>query len=165
MEAGEPFGITPYGTEALHVMRAEKGFIMIGDETDGVGQDELLAAGGLHDAHRRVERGEKHILCHHLGARQPVEQRGFSGIGIAHQRDDRIRHLGARGTVQGACLDHLFQLTAQAHELSVDGAAVGLDLGFTGTANEAKPAALPFKVGPGPYQPCALVCESRHFDL
>ena len=25
----------PYGTEALHVMRAEKGFIMIGDETDG----------------------------------------------------------------------------------------------------------------------------------
>jgi sarcosine oxidase, subunit alpha len=25
----------PYGTEGLHVMRAEKGFIMIGDETDG----------------------------------------------------------------------------------------------------------------------------------
>ena len=34
-EAGKSFGITPYGTEALHVMRAEKGFIMIGDETDG----------------------------------------------------------------------------------------------------------------------------------
>ena len=33
--AGEEFGIMPYGTEALHVMRAEKGFIMIGDETDG----------------------------------------------------------------------------------------------------------------------------------
>ena len=25
----------PYGTEALHILRAEKGFIMIGDETDG----------------------------------------------------------------------------------------------------------------------------------
>jgi sarcosine oxidase subunit alpha len=35
LEAGEEFGIMPYGTEALHVMRAEKGFIMIGDETDG----------------------------------------------------------------------------------------------------------------------------------
>jgi len=35
MEAGEEFGVMPYGTEALHVMRAEKGFIMIGDETDG----------------------------------------------------------------------------------------------------------------------------------
>jgi sarcosine oxidase subunit alpha len=35
LEAGEEFGISPYGTEGLHVMRAEKGFIMIGDETDG----------------------------------------------------------------------------------------------------------------------------------
>ncbi|MBF9033662.1 sarcosine oxidase subunit alpha family protein [Rhodobacterales bacterium HKCCE2091] len=35
LAAGAAHGITPYGTEALHVMRAEKGFIMIGDETDG----------------------------------------------------------------------------------------------------------------------------------
>ncbi|MBO9405861.1 sarcosine oxidase subunit alpha family protein [Shimia sp. R9_1] len=35
LEAGKEFNIMPYGTEALHVMRAEKGFIMIGDETDG----------------------------------------------------------------------------------------------------------------------------------
>ena len=35
LEAGKPHGITTYGTEALHVLRAEKGFIMIGDETDG----------------------------------------------------------------------------------------------------------------------------------
>jgi sarcosine oxidase subunit alpha len=35
LAAGAEFGIMPYGTEALHVMRAEKGFIMIGDETDG----------------------------------------------------------------------------------------------------------------------------------
>ncbi|SFP24123.1 sarcosine oxidase subunit alpha family protein [Tranquillimonas alkanivorans] len=35
LDAGREFGIAPYGTEALHIMRAEKGFIMIGDETDG----------------------------------------------------------------------------------------------------------------------------------
>jgi len=35
IEAGQEWDITPYGTEALHIMRAEKGFIMIGDETDG----------------------------------------------------------------------------------------------------------------------------------
>ena len=35
LEAGGTWDITPYGTEALHIMRAEKGFIMIGDETDG----------------------------------------------------------------------------------------------------------------------------------
>ncbi len=49
MEAGAEFGITPYGTEALHVLRAEKGFIVIGDETDGtttpmdVGMDGLVS--------------------------------------------------------------------------------------------------------------------------
>lgn len=35
LDAGEEFGVMPYGTECLHVLRAEKGFIMIGDETDG----------------------------------------------------------------------------------------------------------------------------------
>ena len=33
--AGADLGVMPYGTEAMHVMRAEKGFVMIGDETDG----------------------------------------------------------------------------------------------------------------------------------
>lgn len=35
LAAGEEYGIGVYGTEALHVLRAEKGFIAIGDETDG----------------------------------------------------------------------------------------------------------------------------------
>ena len=35
MAAGEPLGITPYGTEAMHVLRAEKGYPIIGQETDG----------------------------------------------------------------------------------------------------------------------------------
>ncbi|MDE0308465.1 MAG: sarcosine oxidase subunit alpha family protein [Acidiferrobacterales bacterium] len=34
-EAGEEFGITPYGTETMHVLRAEKGFIIVGQDTDG----------------------------------------------------------------------------------------------------------------------------------
>ena len=33
--AGEEFGITPYGTETMHVLRAEKGFIIVGQDTDG----------------------------------------------------------------------------------------------------------------------------------
>ena len=35
MAAGKEFGITPYGTETMHVLRAEKGFIIVGQETDG----------------------------------------------------------------------------------------------------------------------------------
>jgi sarcosine oxidase subunit alpha len=35
MTVGEQYGITPFGTEAMHVLRAEKGFIIAGQETDG----------------------------------------------------------------------------------------------------------------------------------
>jgi sarcosine oxidase, subunit alpha len=49
LDAGKPHGITAYGTEALHVLRAEKGYIVVGDETDGtvtprdVGLDGLVS--------------------------------------------------------------------------------------------------------------------------
>jgi sarcosine oxidase subunit alpha len=33
--AGEDFGITPYGTETMHVLRAEKGYPIVGQDTDG----------------------------------------------------------------------------------------------------------------------------------
>ncbi|MDF2995993.1 MAG: sarcosine oxidase, alpha subunit family [Xanthobacteraceae bacterium] len=32
---GSKHGITPYGTETMHVLRAEKGYIIVGQETDG----------------------------------------------------------------------------------------------------------------------------------
>ena len=35
MKAGEQYGITPYGTETMHVLRAEKAFIIAGQDTDG----------------------------------------------------------------------------------------------------------------------------------
>jgi sarcosine oxidase subunit alpha len=45
-EAGQRFGITPYGTETMHVLRAERGFIIVGQETDGtVTPDDVGLAG------------------------------------------------------------------------------------------------------------------------
>ena len=35
MAAGEEFAITPYGTESMHILRAEKGYIIVGQDTDG----------------------------------------------------------------------------------------------------------------------------------
>jgi sarcosine oxidase, subunit alpha len=35
LRMGEAFGVTPFGTEAMHVLRAEVGFIIVGQETDG----------------------------------------------------------------------------------------------------------------------------------
>jgi len=51
MAAGAAHGITPYGTETMHVLRAEKGFIIVGQDTDGsvtpvdLGMDRVIARG------------------------------------------------------------------------------------------------------------------------
>jgi len=51
MEAGAAHGITPYGTETMHVLRAEKGYVIVGQETDGtmtpqdLGMDWMIAKG------------------------------------------------------------------------------------------------------------------------
>ena len=100
-----------------------------------------------------------------LGAGQRVEQGRFSGVGVADQRDHRERHAPPRRTVQAAGAPDLLQLLAQPHQAVVDQPAVGLDLGFTRTAQEAEAAALALKVGPGPDQPGSLICEMREFDL
>jgi len=49
LAASEPGGVTLYGTETMHVLRAEKGFIIVGQETDGtttpvdLGMDWIIA--------------------------------------------------------------------------------------------------------------------------
>lgn len=35
IEVGKKYNLTPYGTETMHVLRAEKGFIIVGQDTDG----------------------------------------------------------------------------------------------------------------------------------
>ncbi|WP_237152041.1 sarcosine oxidase subunit alpha [Oryzibacter oryziterrae] len=44
-EAGREFGITPYGTETMHVARAEKGYIIVGQETDGTATPDDVGLG------------------------------------------------------------------------------------------------------------------------
>ncbi|BBY22208.1 sarcosine oxidase subunit alpha [Mycobacterium stomatepiae] len=43
--AGAPRGITPYGTETMHVLRAEKGYPIIGQDTDGTVTPQDLGMG------------------------------------------------------------------------------------------------------------------------
>ena len=45
MEAGADEGITPYGTETMHVLRAEKGYVIVGQDTDGTVTPEDLGMG------------------------------------------------------------------------------------------------------------------------
>lgn len=46
-EAAKPYGVTPYGTETMHVLRAEKGYIIIGQDTDGSVSPVDLGMAGL----------------------------------------------------------------------------------------------------------------------
>ena len=45
MAAGAQFAITPYGTETMHVLRAEKGYPIIGQDTDGTVTPQDLGLG------------------------------------------------------------------------------------------------------------------------
>ncbi len=45
--SGERFGITPYGTETMHVLRAEKGYIIVGQETDGTMTPDDVGLAGM----------------------------------------------------------------------------------------------------------------------
>ena len=45
--AGQAFNLTTYGTEAMHVLRAEKGFIIVGQDTDGAVTPHDLGMGHL----------------------------------------------------------------------------------------------------------------------
>jgi sarcosine oxidase subunit alpha len=64
MAAGSVYGIAPYGTEAMHVMRAEKGYVIIGQETDGsvtpvdLGLGRLIAADKDFLGRRSLGRGD-----------------------------------------------------------------------------------------------------------
>ncbi len=44
-EAGRAHGMTPYGTETMHVLRAEKGYIIVGQDTDGTVTPEDVGLG------------------------------------------------------------------------------------------------------------------------
>ena len=95
--AGAAFELTPYGTEAMHVLRAEKGYIIIGQETDGtVGPDDL----GLGWA---VARTKPDFIGKRSLARSDMN------------RTDRRQLIGLRPAqciAEGAQLTHLAQDTA-----------------------------------------------------
>ena len=62
MTSGSPYGITPYGTETMHVLRAEKGFIITGQDTDGTVTPVDLGMQGLLSK-RKDFLGKRSLSC------------------------------------------------------------------------------------------------------
>ena len=97
MAAGEEYGITPYGTETMHVLRAEKGFIIVGQDTDG--------------SVTPVDLGMKWLLC---------EEKDYLGKrSLARpdcQRPDRKQLVGLLGDGHAEVLPEGTQLVARPGE-------------------------------------------------
>jgi sarcosine oxidase subunit alpha len=78
--AGEDHGMMPYGTEALHVMRAEKGFIMIGDETDGTVIPQDLNLHGLISKKKADYLGKRGQMRRYLASGDRWRLAGFETL-------------------------------------------------------------------------------------
>src|SRR5690606_18799049 len=81
------------------------------------------------------------------------------------QGDRRERDLFARLAVQAARAAHLFQFGLQPDDAVGDHPPVQLDLGFAGTADAARAAALALQVGPGADKARAFVFQPGQLDL
>ncbi len=95
-EAGRSHGITPYGTETMHVLRAEKGYIIVGQETDGTAVPDDLG------------------LTWAIGRRKPdfVGKRSIERAGI--RRDGRRQLVGLRTRDPKAVLEEGVQIADRA---------------------------------------------------
>src|SRR2546430_5923824 len=60
-------GMTPYGTETMHVLRAEKGYIIVGQDTDGtVTPDDAglgWAIGKRSEEHTSELQSQSNLVC------------------------------------------------------------------------------------------------------
>ena len=69
MAAGAPMAITPYGTEAMHVLRAEKGFVIVGQDTDGtVTPHDLGMSWIVNETKARLHRAALALAARHRSA-------------------------------------------------------------------------------------------------
>ncbi len=90
MQAGAPDNITPYGIESLSVLRAEKGYILIGTDSDGMTFPDDLGMSGPLRAKKVDFVGKRSLLT--PDARRP-DRRQF--VGLLPLDPEAVPHPGA----------------------------------------------------------------------
>ena len=135
------------------------------DKAHRVHQQKFAAVGQFDVAGNSVQCGEQPILHIDIRPGQAVEQRGFAGIGVAHQSHHGNGALFPGLAAQGALALQLAELPPQLGDSLPDAAAVDLQLAFAGApgadaARQAgehqaladQAAALVFELGQGHLQ-------------
>ena len=104
------------------------------DEADGVRHQQLAAVWQPQLTHQRVERHEQGVRGVSVRAGQHVEQRRLAGVGVADERNRRHRRLVTTIAQLRAAPPNLLDVVAEDVNPRADSAAIGLELGFAGSA-------------------------------
>jgi sarcosine oxidase subunit alpha len=97
MQAGSAENITPYGIEALSMLRAEKGYILIGTDTDGMTLPDDLGMSGPLRAKKIDFVGRRSLMT--PDARR-TDRRQF--VGLLPLDPNAVPHPGAHAIERGA---------------------------------------------------------------
>ena len=126
MDAGRPHGITPYGTETMHVLRAEKGYIIVGQETDGTVTPDDVGLSGMIAKAKRDFVGKRSL------ARPDVVASGRKQL-VGLVTDDR--HGRARPLAE--CFDRMASWFSS-RGLARHGAPIPVITGFIGGTSDGR---------------------------
>ncbi|RMU40499.1 hypothetical protein ALP29_05226 [Pseudomonas syringae pv. avii] len=134
------------------------------NETHGIGQHNRPQVVDVQTPQGRVEGGEQLVGRVHIRLGHVIEQRGFAGVGVAHQRNRRDIRTGTATSRLLALAAHFFQAALDLAQANPQQTPVGFQLGFT-RATHADTATLTLKVSPAANQAGAHVIKLGQFDL
>jgi hypothetical protein len=140
------------------------------NEADRIDQHHIHFAGELEASNRGIERREGAIRDLDVRVGEGVHQRRFAGVGIADQRDGRIRNLETALALNRAGALDLAKARLEASEAFAQSAAIDLELSLAGTASADATAASAAAADSRKMRPLASesrlqITELRDLDL
>jgi sarcosine oxidase subunit alpha len=136
-----------YGTEAMHVMRAEKGYVIVGQETDGTVTADDLGLGGMVSARKRDFVGKRSLARADLARPGRKQLVGLLTPGPSlekHVLDEGAQVVAAPGSRQP--LGHV----TSAYASATVGHPIALALVENGRARIGQTLSVPMPAGPVP---------------
>lgn len=99
----------------------------LSDESDGIDQQAAAVFREIDIAHNGIQCCEELVLDQHVRAGKRVQERGFTRVGIADERDDGLPLLFAAGAAEIAVLFDFLQIAFEIVNALADAAAIHFD--------------------------------------